>query len=59
MPVEENQFVEVEEIVEVGQDEAADLAVSTGVGIGELGEPESNSLFSKEALKDPEKRKKI
>lgn len=57
MPVEENQFVEVEEIVEIGQDEAGDLAVSSGVE--ELGVSESNSLFSKEALKDPEKRKKI
>jgi pSer/pThr/pTyr-binding forkhead associated (FHA) protein len=59
MPVEENQFVEVEEIVEVGEDEAGDLAISTGGTVGELGAPESNSLFSKDALKDPDKRKKL
>ena len=56
MPVEENQFVEVEEEVEVdesemdgGPDENAD-----GSLLGNLG-----SLLSKDALRDPEKRKKI
>ena len=52
MPVEENQSIEVEEIVEVDEDfeETGDEA-----GFSE----KSQSLFSKDTLKDPEKRKKI
>lgn len=50
MPVEENQFVEVEEVVEVGTDFE---------GVPEVEEGGSQSLFSKESLQDPEKRKKI
>ena len=61
MPVEDNQVVEVEEIVEVSTDfvgdavagisaqEAADLAAKSG----------NKSLFTRDALKDPVKRKKI
>ncbi len=60
MPVEENQVVEVKEIVEVGEnfsdvDGMSEEMPSAGEDIG----PKSNSLFSKEALQDPEKRKKI
>lgn len=60
MPVEENQVVEVEEIVEspVAQDVSGDL------GAGNFGDaqsmtPKSASLFSKDALRDPQKRKKL
>ncbi|OFZ22950.1 MAG: hypothetical protein A2202_01580 [Bdellovibrionales bacterium RIFOXYA1_FULL_36_14] len=61
MPVEDNQVVEVEEIVEVSTDfvgdavagisaqEAADLAAKSN----------NKSLFTRDALKDPVKRKKI
>ena len=62
MPVEDNQVVEVEEIVEVGADfsdnEDAHELSSDG---GEFGEEKevNKSLFTKDALKDPEKRKKL
>ncbi len=61
MPVEENQIVEVEEIVEVGTNfDDEDGAVIDGESLGESGLSSGNqSLFSKEALKDPEKRKKL
>ena len=53
MPVEENQSIEVEEIVEVeGDFDDVELDESAPTG-------GSQSLFSKDALKDPEKRKKI
>lgn len=56
MPVEEGQEIEVQEIVEVDED-------FDDTGVQEFGEnagaPKSNSLFSKEALKDPVKRKKL
>ena len=55
MPVEENQSVEVEEVVEVDGD-----FDDGGVEEAEISSPGGNqSLFSKDALKDPEKRKKI
>ncbi|MDA9189426.1 FHA domain-containing protein [bacterium] len=49
MPVEENQFVEIEEIVEVLETEDADADIE-GFGISK----EKSSLF-----KDPDKRKKL
>jgi len=65
MPVEDNQVIEVEEIVEVDENFDGDLEghelVEGAEGFGgqvELGN-KNQSLFSKEALKDPEKRKKI
>lgn len=54
MPVDDNQEIEVEEVVEVGEDEfdgdefGENVAASTSKG-----------LFTKDALKDPVKRKKI
>lgn len=59
MPVEENQVVEVEEIVEVGDDE--DLDEELLLEAGEAGEAvaSSNSIFSKDAWKNPEQRKKF
>ncbi|MBH48408.1 MAG: hypothetical protein CME71_09600 [Halobacteriovorax sp.] len=58
MPVDLNQEIEVEEIVEVDPD--SDEADSIeGDSFGESSGPASNSLFTKEALKDPVKRKKI
>jgi len=67
MPVEEGQEIEVQEIVEVGEDfNDADLpegdVVIEGESFGDAAGAEtsgSKSLFSKEALKDPEKRKKL
>tara|TARA_R110002072_G_scaffold534_1_gene3438 strand:+ start:49446 stop:51776 length:2331 start_codon:yes stop_codon:yes gene_type:complete len=60
MPVEDNQVVEVEEIVEVDTNFNDDYdVVEGGDGFGEATTPKSQSLFSKDALKDPEKRKKI
>jgi pSer/pThr/pTyr-binding forkhead associated (FHA) protein len=52
MPVEANQEIEVEEIVEVLNDDS----VSSGEGFGEFGKsaPEEKSI-----LKNPEKRKKL
>jgi pSer/pThr/pTyr-binding forkhead associated (FHA) protein len=55
MPVAENQVVEVEEVIEISPDDA-DLEDDDYEGEAESG---SKSLFSKEALKDPEKRKKL
>lgn len=59
MPVDLNQEIEVEEFVEVDPDseEAEGLE---GDAFGDVGSASgSNSLFSKDALKDPVKRKKI
>jgi pSer/pThr/pTyr-binding forkhead associated (FHA) protein len=58
MPVEENQVMEVEEIVEVDED-AEDFDEIEGEELGEAPSSSGGSLFSKEALKDPEKRKKL
>lgn len=55
MPVEENQFVEVEEIVEMNEDEFDEDASE----MGEAPASTNKSLFSKDALKDPAKRKKL
>ncbi len=61
MPVEENQVVEVQEVVEVDENfEDVDGSVIEGdsLGGGSLdGKPKS--LFSKESLRDPAQRKKI
>ncbi|EQC46879.1 FHA domain protein [Bacteriovorax sp. Seq25_V] len=57
MPVEENQVVEVEEIVEVMDGDDADFDGGEGIDSSSLGG--NSSLFSKEALKDPQKRKKL
>lgn len=54
MPVEENQFVEVEEIVEMNEDD-----FDGEEEIGETASSANKSLFSKDALKDPQKRKKL
>ncbi|MCO4792891.1 MAG: FHA domain-containing protein [Bacteriovoracaceae bacterium] len=67
MPVEEGQEIEVQQIVEVSEDfNDADLPEGDVVIDGEsFGEPaeaaksSGGSLFSKEALQDPEKRKKL
>jgi len=61
MPVEENQIVEVEEVVEVDENfEDADGNVIDGDGFGDNAiSDKPQSLFSKETLKDPQKRKKI
>jgi pSer/pThr/pTyr-binding forkhead associated (FHA) protein len=64
MPVEENQVVEVEEVVEVDENfddsEIIELGEGEeGVQLGKSSASESKSLFSKDALKDPEKRKKL
>ncbi len=56
MPVDENQVIEVEEIVEIDEDdpEFADLEISDdSVATG------GGGLFTKEALKDPARRKKL
>lgn len=60
MPVEENQVVEVEEIVEA----PVTHDLSSNLGAGNFGDsqsmtPKSASLFSKDALRDPQKRKKL
>lgn len=57
MPVEEDQEIEVQEVIEVDED-------FEDTGMQEFGDeskegPKSSSLFSKEALKDPQKRKKL
>jgi len=59
MPVEENQSVEVEEIVEVGADFEGEIQELEGEGFGEEKAATNSSLFSKESLKDPVKRKKL
>jgi pSer/pThr/pTyr-binding forkhead associated (FHA) protein len=61
MPVEENQVVEVEEVLEVDENfEDADGNVIEGDGFGDSTiSDKPTSLFSKESLKDPQKRKKI
>ena len=61
MPVEENQTVEVEEVVEVDADYEGDDALGEieGDGFGAATDNGPKSLFSKEALKDPAQRKKI
>lgn len=58
MPVDLNQEIEVEEIVEIDpeSDEADDIE---GDAFGETAAPSGGSLFSKEALKDPVRRKKL
>lgn len=58
MPVELNQEIEVEEIIEVDPDseEAEGLE---GDAFGDSNVSSSGSLFSKDALKDPAKRKKL
>lgn len=65
MPVEDNQVVEVEEVVEVDENFDGELDIADGdgteggQGFGGAYEEKSSSLFSKDALKDPDKRKKI
>ena len=65
MPVEDNQVVEIEEVVEVDENFDGELEGEGGElveGAQQFGgkfEEKSSSLFSKEALKDPDKRKKI
>ncbi len=61
MPVEENQVVEVEEVVEVDEnfeDEDGNVIEGDTLGGGTL-DTKPKSLFSKEALKDPQQRKKL
>jgi pSer/pThr/pTyr-binding forkhead associated (FHA) protein len=61
MPVEENQVVEVEEVVEVDEnfeDEDGNVIEGDALGGGALN-TKPKSLFSKEALKDPQQRKKL
>jgi pSer/pThr/pTyr-binding forkhead associated (FHA) protein len=58
MPVEDNQVVEVEEIVEVDTTFSEGDLPEGETGFGDMG-AKSQSLFTKDALKDPEKRKKI
>ena len=53
MPVEEGQSVEVEKVIEVDEEFA-----DAGEAPADAG-PSSQSLFSKEALRDPERRKKL
>ncbi|TNE98188.1 MAG: FHA domain-containing protein [Deltaproteobacteria bacterium] len=67
MPVEEGQEIEVQEIIEVDENfNDADLpegdVIIDGESFGDTAGADvskSNSLFSKDALKDPEKRKKL
>jgi pSer/pThr/pTyr-binding forkhead associated (FHA) protein len=64
MPVEENQIVEVEEIVEVSEEDADKTGVRqlTAENNGQFDmqtASSSESLFSKDALADPAKRKKL
>ncbi len=61
MPVEENQMVEVEEVIEVSADYEGDddVVEIDGDGFGATQDTGPKSLFSKEALKDPAQRKKI
>ncbi|MCF8059149.1 MAG: FHA domain-containing protein [Bacteriovoracaceae bacterium] len=61
MPVEENQVVEVQEVVEVDEnfeDEDGNVIEGDLLGGGTL-DTKPKSLFSKEALKNPEQRKKL
>lgn len=61
MPVEENQVVEVEEIIEVDEnfeDEDGNVIEGDVLG-GSTLNTKPKSLFSKEALKDPQQRKKL
>lgn len=55
MPVAENQEIQVEEVVEIDEDE---LEEGDDAVFG-VETPKSQSLFSKDALKDPQKRKKL
>ncbi|GAB4016935.1 MAG: hypothetical protein Fur0010_17190 [Bdellovibrio sp.] len=57
MPVEEDQEIEVQEVIEV--DEDFDDTTMKEFGDESKEGPKSSSLFSKEALKDPQKRKKL
>jgi len=61
MPVEDNQVVEVEEIVEVSTDFAGDAVsgISPQEAAALATKSSSKSLFTRDALKDPVKRKKI
>lgn len=61
MPVEENQVVEVEEVVEVSSDYDGDddVVEIDGDGFGENTDTKPKSLFSKESLSDPAQRKKL
>lgn len=61
MPVDENQVVEVQEVVEVDENfEDPDGIVIEGDGLGSGAlDDKPKSLFSKEALKDPQQRKKL
>tara|TARA_R110000868_G_scaffold287003_4_gene547458 strand:- start:4182 stop:6470 length:2289 start_codon:yes stop_codon:yes gene_type:complete len=58
MPVDLNQEIEVEEIVEIDPDSDEANSIE-GDSFGESSGPTSNSLFTKDALKDPVKRKKL
>lgn len=58
MPVDLNQEIEVEEIVEVDPD-SDDAIGLEGDSFGENAASSGGSLFSKDALKDPAKRKKL
>lgn len=61
MPVEENQVVEVEEVIEVDEnfeDEDGNVIEGDSLG-GNTLNTKPKSLFSKEALKDPQQRKKL
>lgn len=60
MPVEENQVVEVEEVVEVDENfDDLGTGIIDGDGFGQKIDNKPKSLFSKESLKDPQQRKKI
>ncbi len=61
MPVEDNQVVEIEEVVEVDEnfDGEEGEVLEGSEGFGATFEEKNSSLFSKDALKDPDKRKKI
>lgn len=59
MPVEENQEMLIEEVVEEEVTFGDDKSLNEALGGEEAGKTSGGSLFSKEALKDPAKRKKI
>jgi pSer/pThr/pTyr-binding forkhead associated (FHA) protein/tetratricopeptide (TPR) repeat protein len=62
MPVEENQSVEVEEVIEVSDDYEGEEGEFEEIEGGDFGSTQAignASLFSKEALKNPEQRKKL
>lgn len=62
MPVDDNQVIEVEEVVEVDADfgdDDIDFSDEEGDSAPASAGQGSGSLFSKEALQDPEKRKKL